>query len=302
MKWIVKAAAQQVLGRMPARLADPIYHGLQQAARDIPVNIQGQRSFINEAASFLGDIRGKTLAGLRIVELGSGWHPTLPLLLTREFGAEAVHTFDVNQHYSPARIAQAAREIMKAVEPLKDDPVLCQTALTGHLPDSVHYYPRTKIQRFSEMPGGLAHLALSRSVLEYATPEQIHDIHRSSLRWLTQDALWIHLVGTSDDRARQDKNLNQFDFLKHSEKAWLRISGNRYAYKNRLRLPQYRPLFLAAGWHVKREQASVSEPALARLNQIPIHPDFAQFSAAELVAGAIRFALVRSGDESETEA
>jgi hypothetical protein len=299
MKWIIKAAAQSILGRMPARLADPIYHGLQQATRDIPIDLRGQRSFIEEAASFLQDLRDKTFSGLRIVELGSGWHPVLPLLLTREFGAETVHTFDVNHHYSPARIAQAASEIMKNFEHLREDSVLQRTALSGQLPDSIHYYPRTKIQQITEIPGGPAHLALSRSVLEYATPEEIQDIHRSSRHWLTQDALWIHLVGTSDDRARQDKKLHQFDFLKHSEKTWLRISGNRYAYKNRLRLPQYRPLFQSAGWHVEREQSIVSEFAIARLNLIPLHRDFSQFSAEELVAGVVRFALVASGTESE---
>lgn len=292
MKWIVKAAVQQVLGLMPARVADPIYHGLQQKVRGIPIDVHGQRSFIKKAASFLEDIRGKTLSGLRIVELGSGWFPVIPLLLLREFGAQTVHTFDINQHYSSARIASAAREIMEIVAHLRGDPVLQRTALTGHLPDSIHYYPRTRIQDFSEICGGLVDLALSCAVLEYATPEDIRDIHTSSRKWLTQDALWIHLVGTSDERARQDKKLHRIDFLRYSEQAWARISGNRYAYKNRLRLPQYRTLFQLAGWHVERERASISESAIATLNRVPLHPDFRRFSAEELVAGLIWFALV----------
>jgi len=292
MKWVVKAAAQEILGRLPARLADPIYHGLQRAVRDIPVDIQGQRSFIGETASFLQELRGKKLNGLRIVELGSGWHPVLPLLLICEFGAATVHTFDVSQHYSPARIAEAADEIMKNATHLRADSFLRRAALTGNLPDSIHYHPRTKIQEIQEVSGGPVDLALSRSVLEYATSEEIRHIHETSRRWLTHDALWIHLVGTSDDRARQDRRLPQFDFLRYSKNTWARISGNRYAYKNRLRLPEYRSLFQSAGWQVEREKSIITESAIASLNLVPIHRDFAQFSAEELVAGAIRFALV----------
>jgi hypothetical protein len=294
MKWIVKAAGQHVLGLIPAQIADPIYHWFQEQTRGIPTDIDGQRSYVKEVASLFQVIRGKTLSGLRIVELGSGWFPMLPLLLMRQFGAQTVHTFDVNQHYSSARIAAAARKIMEIVEPLRGDPVLHQTALTGYLPDSIHYYPRTRMQYISEIPGGLADLAISRSVLEYISPECIRDIHKISDRWLTQDALWVHLVGTSDDRARQDRNLHQFDFLKYSEKEWMRISGNRYAYKNRLRLPQYRSLFQSAGWHVECEEASISKSAIAALHRIPLHPDFRRFSAEELVAGSIRFGLVRT--------
>ena len=294
MRWIIKASVQHMLGLMPARLADPIYHGLQQQRRDIPTDIDGQRSYAKEVASLVKRIRGKALSGLRIVELGSGWFPVLPLLLVREFGVSAVHTVDVNQHYSSARIARAAREIMETVEPLGADPVLRQAALTGRLPDSIHYYPRSEIQKIGAISGGLADLAISRSVLEYISPEGIRDIHRSSNHWLTHDALWIHLIGTSDDRARQDKKLHPFDFLRYSEKEWMRISGNRYAYKNRLRLPQYRPLFQSAGWRVEHEHASISNSAIATLHRVPLHPDFHRFSDQELIAGSIRFALSRT--------
>jgi len=294
MKWMFKVAAQKVLGLMPPLVADPLYHGLQQGFRDIPIEIDGQRSFMREAASSLQEIRGKPLTGMRIVEVGSGWYPVLPLLLTRELGAATVFTFDVNHHYSPARIAKTARDLMGRVEQLRGDSVLELTARTGKLPECIRYYPRTKIQDVSEIPGGPADLALSRSVLEYASPEEILAIHNASMRWLTPDALWFHLVGTSDDRARQDKTLNKYDFLRYSDKTWMYICNNRYGYKNRLRLPQYRSLFQSAGWRVAGEKAIISAPAIAAVNQVPLHGEFAEFTPEDLVAGAIRFALVRA--------
>ena len=293
MKWIVKAAVQAGLGLMPARVGDPIYHMLQQQKKQLPTDIHGQRSYIGEVASSFKSIRNKTLNGQRIVELGSGWFPVLPLLLLREFGARTVHTFDVNRHYSSARIATAAREIMEIVDHLSGDDVLRRTAITGHLPDEIHYYPHTRIQDVAEISVGLADLAVSRSVLEYISPDEIREIHRNSHRWLTDDALWIHLVGTSDDRARQDKKLHRFDFLRYSEKKWTRICGNRYAYKNRLRLPQYRSLFQSAGWHVESEKASLIKSDLQILSHVQLHPDFRCFSAEDLVAGSLRLALRR---------
>jgi hypothetical protein len=294
MKWIIKAALQQLLGSMPARVADPIYHGIQRLTLGIPIEVQDQRSFIEEVASVLNDIRGKSLSGLRIVELGSGWYPVLPLLLISEFGALSVDTFDVNQHYSPVRIAAAAVEIMNVVGHLQGDSVLQQTARSGCLPDSIHYHPRSKVQGVSEIRGGLADLALSRLVLPNITPEDIREIHFRSQQWLTQDALWIHILNTGDERARGDSTLHPFDFLRYSEKEWMMRSGNRYAYTNRLRLPQYRSLFESAGWHVEREQASISKSAIETLHRVPIHADFQCFSPEALSAGAIRFALGRS--------
>lgn len=285
---------QRVLTVMPVQVADPIYHALQEWKRAIPTDVPGQQSFLAEVASFMADIRGRTLAGLRVVEVGSGWFPVLPLLLVRGFGACTVQTFDVNRHYSSARIAAAAAAIMENIDGLRRDSVLRKTAASGRLPDSIRYYPRTNIERVHDVPRGKADLAVSRSVLEYIPPESIRRILAYSSRWLTQEALWIHSVGTSDDRARDDPTLNRFDFLKYSESAWARISGNRYGYNNRLRLPQYRALFESAGWKVERELASVSDTDLAKLAAIPVHPDFRGFSRRDLVAGGIRFALSRA--------
>src|ERR1019366_2180465 len=242
MKWVVKAAVQQVLGSMPGQVADPIYHGFQQLVGTMHIDIHEQRLFIEEVAALLEDIRGKTLSGLRIVELGSGWFPVLPLLLVREFGALSVDTYDVNRHYSPARVAATAREIMKVSAHLKGDFVLEQTALTGRLPDSIRYHSRTSLQHVKEICGGPADLALSFDVLQYVAPATVREIHISSRQWLMQDAPWVHFVVTSDERAIRSTELDPIDFLRYSDKEWMGISGNRYAYQNRLSLPPYESL------------------------------------------------------------
>jgi hypothetical protein len=294
MNWVVKTALQKVIGMMPAIVGDPVYHGLQRTYRGIPSDIEGQRAFVLEVTEFLQAIRGTSIPGMRIIELGSGWYPTLPLLLLREFGAAQIYTFDSSRHYSRARIGDAAREIMKAFPESREDPVLQATASTGVLPESVHYYPHRKLQEIAGLPDGPADLAVSRSVLEYMVPQDVALVHRQSHKWLKKNALWVHLVGTSDDRARHDRSLKRFDFLRYGEAEWTRICGNRYSYKNQLRLPEYRDLFKLAGWNVARERAVVSESAIADLKLITIHSQFAKFSASELVAGAIRFALESS--------
>jgi hypothetical protein len=137
MKWIFEAAAQQVLGILQGQVADPILHGIQRFVQTTPIDVHEQRSFIEEVALLLRETRGKTVSGLRIVELGSGWHPVLPLFLVSEFEAFAAHTFDVDRHYSSARIAAAAREIMEIIAHLRRDPVLNETALAGRLSESI---------------------------------------------------------------------------------------------------------------------------------------------------------------------
>jgi hypothetical protein len=290
LNWIIKNTVQRVLGRIPAGVADPVYHCLQHV-QGMKLDVQAQRNFLAGVVAASSEFRGRSLSSLRLVELGSGWFPVLPLLAVSEFGVPSVDTFDLNHHYSKARIAAAARAIQAAVPLLRSHAALNDAAESGRLPASIYYHPRTRAETIRNLRNGPADLAVSHAVLESIPGEDIKAIHRASRHWMTSQGVWVHLIGPSDERSYQDKRLHPVDFLRYSEAEWQRLSGNRYAYKNRLRVSEYPPIFRAAGWKVLKENFSVSKKALSALPKLPLHDDFKAFSPEELVAGRLHFVL-----------
>lgn len=233
---------------------------------------------------------------MRAVELGSGWFPMAPFILIC-LGAREVHTFDTNEHYSSGRIAAAARAFMSWRPEFADSPVLREAARTSRLPGSIHYHSKTDI-REAAAEVSAADLAFSRAVLEHIPQDVIRGIHRSSLRWMAADSCWIHLISPSDHRAYSDHHLHLADFLRYSYEDWNRLSGNRFAYHNRLRRSQFRELFQEAGWSIRVDQADISPKAMKTLGRVPLHDDFQNFEPEDLVAGSLWFVLVK-GQETK---
>jgi hypothetical protein len=292
MKWTHKVRIQRSLAFLPPAVGDPLYHRLQM--------IHGLKPEIRENDEFLAEVEKRLVNGNRpgvegrtIVELGSGWYPALPFLLLAR-GAKAVITADLNEHYTPKRISEAAQAVLSYVKSNRAIAVLEQAGSTGRLPEQVRYYPRTGIQSVSAESLTGADLALSRYVLEHVRPEDMIEIHASSRRWLRPEGLWIHLVSPSDHRAYDDKSLHLVDFLRFSQPEWDRLGGNRYNYHNRLRLPHYRELFAKSGWKIVLEESTVVPETLADLGKVPLHPDFRDMAPEDLVAGGLWFVLERA--------
>lgn len=291
--WRTKAAIQRAIARLPVPLGDWVYHGLQGLRGGVNPEVARHVGFIDQVQSLRERLGEPPLAGLGVVELGSGWSPLTPMVLLRR-GARSVDTFDLNRHYSRARIRAAAAAVSQCLGPCD---ALGLAASTGSLPPAIRYHPHTDLGNHA--PPDPAHLAVSRFVLEHVRPEDIVRIHRNSLEWMAPGGLWIHWVSPSDHRSYDDKSLGPIDFLRYSQAEWSEIAGNRFAYHNRLRLPHYRGLFAEAGWTVVHEDYDVPADAPGVAAAVPVHPDFAGLSEEELSAGSLWFVLSRAGERGE---
>ena len=283
--WRVKLAAQRAIAALPGGLGTRVYH-LLQTVSGLDPNVRRHVEYVDRIERIMAELGRGPLRGSTVAELGSGWFPVMPLILFCR-GARAIHTYDLSDHYSVSRTRQAARELSRHVPHC---PSLRGTAETGILPETVRYHPRTDM---SEHPiaSGSVDLAVSAFVLEHVPPGEIEKLHRASLEWLADDGIWIHWVSPSDHRAFSDPRLGPLDFLRYGEAEWARIAGNRFAYHNRLRRPQYRDLFERSGWRVVYDDAVVRDDLITQLPSMVVHPDFAAFAPADLVAGSLVFAL-----------
>jgi hypothetical protein len=288
MHWIVKSSAQALIAALPTRIGDIVYHKIQE--RHLKPELQRQLQILQRCEALVAQVRGRSLSGARIIELGSGWFPVFPFLACC-CGAESVHTFDLMEHYSAARIAAAASTVLGASPAFDVYDWLHHSAEHGTLPAHITYWPNTPLESLPELPGGPADVAVSTSVLEHIPPHVLTGIHRQSHSLIRRAGVWVHMVDPSDHRADDDRKLSRVDFLRYSTRTWNMVSGHRFAYHNRLRAPQYPPLFTSAGWALEYESRRIPDETLQSLTNIPIQQIYRSFSPEDLVAQDLWFVL-----------
>jgi len=285
----MKPLLQRVIARMPRCFGDPIYHSLQ-AIRGLNVNIDQCVRFVDRVSTYLETVCGQNLMDLRILELGSGWFPVVPLLLKCR-GAQVVHTYDINRHYSKRRIRKAAALVEQN---FGSQNLLREVQRSGELPSGIEYHPKWDLTK--KPPGTVFDLCVSRFVLEHISPDALTGVHRASHCWLRESGYWIHWVSPGDHRSYDDYRIHRLAFLEMSEADWDRKFGNRFAYHNRLRRPQYLEVFRESGFDVLVDDCSVPNDAGEQISRLDIHDDFSSFTAEDLLASSCWFVLrPRSG-------
>src|SRR4051812_48402834 len=114
MNWRIKGITQKLLGIMPGGV--PINDMLQRGAGGLRDFARHVRSRVLDdwvvLASYMNEL-GVDVAGLRYVEIGTGWFPILPVCYALA-GAKDVTTFDLTRHMN----ARLTLRMVPLLEPL----------------------------------------------------------------------------------------------------------------------------------------------------------------------------------------
>jgi hypothetical protein len=100
MRWIAKALVQAALAQVP--YGESINHRFQRIRgydNELPLNVKHLQQMVKVVSEL-----GVTVSGSRIVEVGTGWMPTLPIGLCL-LGAQ-VHTYDHAAHLRTEAISR----------------------------------------------------------------------------------------------------------------------------------------------------------------------------------------------------
>lgn len=290
MNYGIKTLVFKFLSYLPNQMGDDVYHFLQErkeaisAERDIEVKKKTYSILLEVLSKNNIDIKNND-----VLEIGSGWIPTMPYLLKFLGNCRSVQTYDINHHFTPDRNAQLNKVFFRLLD--IDQPSSLKTNPSG-LPDGINYLPLTNIVDQPPAPTSID-VVFSRYLLEHMHPEDIYKIHKSSKKYMRENGVIIHFVSPSDHRAYFDKSLSLYDFLQYSEKQW-NAKQTRFDYHNRLRLPQYVEIFEQAGLEIIDKQYSRiagNHKQLEKFNNLKIHPDFQKYSFEELTASSLIFVL-----------
>ena len=299
MHYLLKAAVQNVVAWLPRPLGQPLYYQLQRRFGALR-QVDYQRH-LQKAAKIAVILRQQQLPLERcFLEVGTGWVLGTPLGLWLA-GAAEVLTVDVHRYlqeelvlgllaYVGAHVAElpALFPWVPRAELARKAQVLagCRSLAELWAQVPIRYVAPADATRLPDLPAASVDYHYSTNVLEHVPAATLAALLAEARRALRPGGHLVHLVDLSDHFGHDDPRRTAVHFLRHGPLAWRLLAGNRFMYQNRLRLPQYRALFAAAGLPIVWERAVADAPSLALLQgpRPPVHPQFQGFSPAELAA------------------
>jgi SAM-dependent methyltransferase len=302
MHWRIKAAIQTVLGHVPSgeRLhfhLQRTFGGLRNFDREITAKIDDWHIMVGHLRN-----AGITIQGLRMLEVGSGWYPTLPFAYYLG-GAARVVTIDLNRHMR-ADLTRMCAERLGAHLPLiaeacgvsEEDARRRHRRLLGGLvgcdvqsaTDGVVEYHAPGDATRSELPDHSIDVVFSNSVLEHVPPDVVDALYRESRRILASRGIMFHSVNCGDHYAYVDRSISQLNYLRYSDEDW-RKWNNDFLYQNRMRADEFVARARQAGFEVELDTAKPHPRRLEELKAVPVHAQFAGIPPERLCITSVDF-------------
>ncbi len=304
--WRVKALIQGILSVTPGggRLND----WLQTSAgglRNFEDNISGKIEDWLQLVSYLQTVSRGEMDGLAILEVGSGWYPTLPFCFAL-VGAGRIYTVDLHRHMNEAMTFR----MLRAMEPHLDrianacaispdstrqrwEELRQADALAPLLAKArVEYRAPGDARKLAWLSDGCIDMAYSNSVLEHVTPAVLPGIMREAWRVLSDDGVMVHAVACNDHYAHFDPAISFVNYLQFSERRW-RWYNNDLHYQNRLRAPDFLHAARENGFEILHEARAVRPRTREALAHMRLAPEFRSYGLEDLAATTIDFVAAK---------
>lgn len=304
MHWRIKGILQKLLGTTPG--GETIHYrlqrrfgGLRDPRREIGLKIDDWELMVRQLRD-----AGLDIPDARLLEIGTGWYPTLPLACYLA-GAARVHTCDLNRLLKPDLMRLCIDELQRHLPRIAaacDQPLseiegryarLRSAAATSDDPGTItagiiDYRAPADIVDDHGLKEASIDAVFSNSVLEHVPPQAIERIHRASQRLLRPGGWIFHSVNCGDHYAYVDSTIHQLHYLRFSEREWA-FWNNSFLYQNRLRAHQFLDAARAAGFEIVLDTSHPRPQRLAQLQAMPVAAEFADIPPERLCITTVDF-------------
>lgn len=295
--WKTKARIMRACSAMPE--AESLYRLIQKRFGRLNGHPQWRLGTTVELLQMLQ--RHGASSGGRFLEVGTGHVPVVPIGLFLA-GAAEVWTYDLHRRLDGDMVRRALRWIVEhqqfiidAFAGLAHDGTLrARLRLLSDITSVAELLEATTIRYIA--PGDAAKTGLpansidchfSITTLEHISVPAIREIFREARRIIVPSGFAVHFIDCSDHFEHTDSSLTKINFLKFSERDWLKIAGNAFAYCNRLRASDYSREFTSAGFAAVEEHREVDESSLSALcDGFMLDEVFRQYSDVDLCTTA----------------
>lgn len=284
MGWRIAVAKRAVVARLPfgerLRRMKRRHFGYAPDA----ANLRGTIRNFDDMSACLARA-GHSFAGGVVLEIGSGWFPTIPILSVMA-GAEHVIMCDVAEHMDEGTIA-ATFEFLERARP--SAPIGGRRSLAA-MPISF-----LRLDSLEALADRSIDCVVSRAVLEHLTVAEIRSLLRRLAPKLRTDGLMVHLIDHSDHLEHDDDSITPINFLTWSARKHALINTLMKGGENRLRHREYAALFESCGYRVVAESTRVHDATRAAVNRLRLAPPYSAMPPDELATLSSIYVLARSG-------
>ncbi len=282
MNWKLKASIQRVFAALPA--GEQLYYQVQRrigSLRQAPNPCDNLR-LLEDVLIDLRNAADFRLEGKRIMEVGTGWRPEMPLFFYL-LGAARVDTFDLHRYVreelaldSVAALLERETEALERLDRHAASHAEVRTRWNAlrdvrTLDDffritNIRYHAPVDAANTQLAPGSVD-LHFSYTVFEHIPRDVLIAILREASRVLDPaGGLACHHIDLSDHFAHVDPSISMVNFLQYEEAEWRKYNDNQFAYHNRLRIDEFESLYREAGHEIVNWNAPVDRKCLDHLN------------------------------------
>jgi SAM-dependent methyltransferase len=300
MKWLAKVAAFKVLSAIPGGSAlykwsqKHVTHSLDPTRERV-----GQK--IDVALRYLDTLErepGWRLADKTVVDFGSGWHPTIPLLFYC-CGCDCQWLLDV----VPVMDGELTGATVRTFLDIVNDPAwphrarLVRTLAPLENPDGwVEYlralgirYMAPYMERLPELDGSVDVVVSTQALLHIDRPI-LAQCFGAIARCLRPAGHFLATVHLKDLYANLG-SISRYNHLRYSPVVWRRLLSSPLMSFNRLKAPDYRELLTDAGFEIAVwEVEGGTAEGLADLDRVRIDRSFTRYAREDLAATHLYFA------------
>ncbi len=291
MRWIVKAAVQNVLAVAPK--GREINYVMQRSlTRTLPGDDNHFRVKARKAlwhfAAVQRHLRGVE-RGLRFYEFGAGWDLIVPLV-NYGLGVDDQVVVDVEQLVHLDLVEHSIRKYTahmselestsgRPLRPLGDPSVRSLPELNDRF--GIRYMAPCD-PRATGLPSNSVDFVSSTGTLQHIPVEQICPILEECRRLLRPGGVISCHIEMPDGYTDFDRTLSPYHFLKFSDRTWALINSPFY-FLNRLRARDYVELFERAGFDIaERAGAEPTENDVTELRGMRLARRFRRYTLHEL--------------------
>jgi hypothetical protein len=299
--WRIKGVVQKLLGAMPGGIRiNTRLQRLLGELRDPRANFDAKLGDWQGLIELLRAGGVHSVRGLSLLEIGTGWYPTCPLLFALA-GARQVHSYDITPHLSLEmtrglleHLAARVDVIAQAIDARPDELSARLAAWRGctslpQLLDSAGIvYHAPEDASATSLADGSIDVVFSNSVLEHVDPQVLQPLMRESRRLIGTRGLSVHAVACNDHYAHFDRSISFINYLQFSAAQWRRWN-NPLNYQNRLRASDFIAAARAAGLRIVHEQRATRPGTREALAKLKLASDFSHYASEDLLATTVNF-------------
>ena len=216
---------------------------------------------------------GRKIEGSTILEIGSGWFPTIPILLARD-GAKKIFMSDLNVHMDEITF-KATLDYMKSR--FDNDDYIQNISNLNSLP--IEYLAPFDHSQLSE---NSIDIITSRTVLEHVPKTDIYNLFSSLRTKISDNGVMVHLVDHSDHFEHHDKSISRINFLTWNEEKHALINFLIKDGENRLRHHEYHQVFMDAGYQLVNEEIDTDKKTLEIIDSLDLVYPYSQMTPTQL--------------------